>query len=241
MSALKTATATIHRDRQWWLKILTGGALWLTIVGYPLVEGYQIESMENTQNGYPTPLPRWNDLGSKAIQGLFALVIDFFYFVFPLLFGALVFGCSVLALGLAGAEGIGLRIFGNIVVALLIGWVGAVWLASVSPVGKRLYVGEGLPGQALSIKPAQVALAAEARGVYFRTRLQSLPVYVLPLILLIAAIQSVGWSGWLTLALLWLGLSALLYARLVVIQLYDAAAREIQRRRFEAFRARTHA
>ncbi|HEX6291993.1 MAG TPA: DUF4013 domain-containing protein [Herpetosiphonaceae bacterium] len=239
MPSLKTALSTIHRDRQWWRKVLLGGALSLTVVGYPLVEGYQLESIENTQNGYPTPLPRWNELGTKAVQGIFAFVIDFFFFVFPVLFGGMLLLCSTLALSLAGLGGAGLQIFGTFGGVLLIGWFGFAWLSSVSPIGKRLYVSDGQPTQALSTKPLRLALDPEARAVYLQARLQSLPVYLVPLALLLVTIQSTGWSGWLTLLLLWLCLSALLYARLVTVQLYDAAARDIQRRRFEAFRERT--
>ena len=221
--------------------MLIGGGLWLTVVGYPIVEGYQIESIENTNNGYPTPLPRWNDLVSKAVQGLFAFVIDFFFFLFPLLFGGLLLLCSALGLSLAGIAEAGLQIFGTSLSVLLLGWLAGVWLSSISPISKRLYVSEGQPGPALSAKPLKLALEREARAVYFQARLQSLPVYVVAVALLVATIQSVNWSGWLSLFLLWLSLSALLYARLVVVQLYDAAAREIQRRRFEAFRARAKA
>lgn len=238
MPSLKTALSTVHRDRQWWQKSLIGGALWLTIVGYPFVEGFQIESIENTNNGYPSPLPRWNDFGTKAVQGLFSFVLDFFFFVFPVLFGGMFLMCSALAMGVAGVEGLGLQIFGN-VAAIAIGlWVVIAWLSSVSPVAKRLYVSDGQPGVALSTKPFRQATEREARSLYFQTRLQSLPLYLVPLALLIVTLQTLDWSGWLTLILLWLTLSTLFYARLVVVQLYDAAAREIQRRKFEAFRAR---
>jgi hypothetical protein len=239
MPSLKTALSIIHRDRQWWLKILIGGGLWLTLVGYPIVEGYQIESIENTSNGYPTPLPRWNEPGTKAVQGLFVFVIDFFFFLFPVLFGGLLLMCSALGLSLAGIAEEGLQIFGTSLLVLLLGWLAGVWLTSISPIGKRLYISEGQPGPALSTKPLKLALEREARAVYFQARLQSVPVYLVPAALLVATFQSIEWSGWLSLLLMWLSLSALLYARLVVIQLYDAAAREIQRRRFEAFRART--
>lgn len=238
MASLKTALSIVHRDRQWGQKSLIGGALWLTIVGYPFAEGFQIESIENTNNGYPSPLPRWNDLGTKAVQGLFAFVIDFFFFVFPVLLGGMLLVCSGLALGLAGVQGMGLQIFGTVAASALGLWICIAWLSSVSPVAKRLYVGEGQPGSALSTKPLRQALERESRTVYFQTRLQSLPLYLMPLALLIVTLQTIDWSGWLTLLLLWLTLSTLFYVRLVVVQLYDAAAREIQRRKFEAFRAR---
>lgn len=238
MPSLKTALSTVHRDRQWWQKSLIGGALWLTVVGYPFVEGFQIESLENTNNGYPSPLPRWNDLGTKAIQGLFAFVIDFFFFIFPVLLGGMLLLCSVLALSLSGVAGMGLQIFGSAALVVISLWLGIVWLSSVSPIAKRLYVSEGQPGAALSAKPFRQAIDRESRAVYFQTRMQSLPLYLVPLALLIVTFQTLDWSGWLTLVLVWLTLSTLFYTRLVVVQLYDAAAREIQRRKFEAFRSR---
>jgi TM2 domain-containing membrane protein YozV len=241
MASLKTAISTIHRDRAWWRKILVGGALSLTVVGYPIVEGYQIESMENTQNGFSTPLPRWNDRGTKAVQGLFALVIDFFYFIFPMLSGGLVFVCSLLALGLTGVEQGVIRLVAVIIGALILTWIGLVWISSVSPVAKRLYVGEGQINQAISGKVFRSVLDSEARTIYLKARLQSVSVYVVPLGLVLLALRGLDWSGWLGLLLLWLALSSLLYARLVVVQLYDAAAREVQQRKFEAMRARMRA
>jgi hypothetical protein len=238
MASLKTALSIVHRDRQWWQKSLIGGALWLTVVGYPFAEGFQIESIENTNNGYPSPLPRWNDLGTKAVQGLFAFVIDFFFFVFPMLIGGMFLLCSGLALSLTGVEGPGIQIFGTAAAVAIGLWICVAWLSSISPVAKRLYVTDGQPGVALSTKPLRQALERESRAVYFQTRLQSLPLYLVPLALLILTLQTIDWSGWLTLLLLWLTLATLFYVRLVVVQLYDAAAREIQRRKFEAFRAR---
>ena len=239
MPALRTAIATIHRDRAWWRKMLVGGALWMTLVGYPIVEGYQIESIDNTKSGYPTPLPRWDDLGSKAVQGIFGLLIDFFYFVFPLLIGLLLLLCGAIGLTLTDTTGL-LQAVGATIGGLALLWLLLVWLLGVSMIGKRLFISEGQPNQALSSKAARMALSAEARDVYLRARLQSAPVYLAPLALLVAPWLR-NWPWWLTLVLLWLGLSALLYARLVTVQLYDAAAREIERRRFEAFRARTRA
>lgn len=239
MPSLKAALKTVHRDRAWWQKVLIGGAAWLTLIGYPLVEGYGIESLDNTKNGYPTPLPRWADLGTKFVQGMFALVIDFAYFVFPLLGGGMLLLCSALALSLAGTGGAVVQIVSGVGGVLVAGWLVIAWLLSVSPVGKRLYVGEGDVGQALSGKVVREVLEPIARPIYFKTRLLSLVIYLIPLALLVVAWLLANRSGWLALGLLWLALSALLYARLVSVQLYDAAAREVQQQRFEAFRART--
>lgn len=241
MPSLRKAITTIHRDREWGRKILIGGALWLTVVGYPIVEGYQIESIDNTRSGYPTPLPRWSDLGTKMVQGIFGLLIDFFYFTFPLLAGAMLLLCSGLALSLTGATSGLIQVVGQTIGLVILVWLLLAWLLSVSPIGKRLFVGEGQPNQALSSKTVRSALSQEARGVYLRARLQSLPFYLVPLALLTVAWISADQSWWQAVPLAWLGLSALLYARLITVQLYDLAAREVERRRFEAFRARSRA
>jgi hypothetical protein len=234
--SLRTALATIHRDRVWWLKMLIGGLVWLTGLGALLVEGYQIESLDNTRNGFPTPLPHWNDWGTKAIQGVFSLVIDFFYFVFPLLVGGLLWGCGAIMLAvLGGADAF--RYIGIGVGVLVLFWLAAMWLAGVSPVAKQIFVGEGLPRDALSSKVLRIVLAAPARSIYFRARLQSVPIYVLALTVLAAAWYSQRWGIWPALLLLWLGLAALLYARLVTIQLYQAATQDLDRRRLQARRA----
>lgn len=238
MSSLKTALETLHRDGAWWQKVLIGGAWWLSVVGYPIAEGYQIESIENTKNGFPTPLPLWHDLGGKAVQGLFALVIDFTYFVFPLLLGGVILVCSILALSLAGTGATMLRVIGSMVGVLVVVWLLVVWGLSISPLAKRLFVGEAQLNQALSSKVIRDALDPLARAIYVQTRLQSVPVYLVPLALFGAAWWALNISGWIALILLWLALAALFYARLIVVHLYDAAARQVQQRRFEAFRAR---
>jgi hypothetical protein len=238
---LRKAVAILHRDHTWWRKLLVGGALWLTIVGYPFVEGYQVESIDNTRSGFPTPLPRWNDLWTKVVQGIFAFVIDFFYFVFPILLGGLIFFVGALVLALFDAGTGLLRIVNRIGSILLFVWLGFIWLSSVSPVAKQLYVGEGIPQQALSSTVLRRVLEPPARWVYFKARLYTLPPYLLALGLLGAAWRSTDWSSWLALLLLWLGLTALLYARLITIQVYDMATREVERLRFEARRTRTRA
>jgi hypothetical protein len=238
MPSLRTALATVHRDRLWWRKVLVGGGLWLTVVGAPAVEGHSMESLDNTLNGYPTPLPRWNDLITKWVQGMFALVIDFTYFVLPLLAAGLLLLCSAIAVSVSGTGTQTLQILGPLIGGALVVWLGAVWLSSVSPIGKRLYAGEGQPNTALSLQPLRDAWDPAARGLFLSARLQSLPAFGLALVLFGLAWQAATISGWLALVGFWLGSAALHYARLVSIQLYDAAAREVQRRKFEAFRAR---
>lgn len=219
--------------------MLIGGALWLTVVGYPIVEGHQIESIDNTHNGFPIPLPRWNDLTGKIVQGIFAIVIDFFYFVFPLLIGGVFFLCSTIAFAISRPDAQSLRTLAGVMGTLVALWLTAMWFSSVSPVGKALYVSEGQPGLALS--PREIlrrTWTTPARSVYLRARLHSLPPYLAALGLMAAAWWSASWSGWLGLLIAWIALAALVYARLITIQLYFAAAREVERGAFEALQAR---
>lgn len=236
MISLRTAIATVHRDRVWWRKVLIGGALWLTVIGYPIVEGFLLESIENSEKGFGAPLPRWNMLGTKMVLGIFAAVIDFFFFIFPLMVIGLLLFCGALAVSLGGigdARPLSLIIFGLTAACLAL-----AWFSSASPIAKRLYVIEGRLEQALSTQVLRTALRQPARNIYFRARLQSLPLLTVALTLFAAAWISLAWSGWLALLIVWLALSTLFYARLVVIQLYTNAGKEIERLNFEAWQQR---
>ena len=226
------ALRLIHADRDWWWKVLFGGAFWLTIIGWPVVEGHQLESIENTQRGFPTPLPRWNALGDKAVVGIFALVIDFFYFVFPLLVGGMLLFCGTLAVTLTGS-GEAARVVALLAVGAMGLYIAGAWLLSASPVAKQRYVADGELAVVLGGELVRELLRQPARGIYLRARLLSLPPYVLALGLLVASFWISGRSVAGGLLIGWLALSALVYARLVTIQLYFAAGRAIQSRRFE--------
>jgi hypothetical protein len=234
--SLRTALATVRRDTAWWHKLLVGGLLALSGIGLIMVEGYAVESLDNTRNGFPTPLPRWRDWSLKAIQGLFGLIIDFFYFVFPVLLGGLVWGCGAIGLAVFGGAAT-LRIVGWVVVVLVLVWIAAMWLLGVSVVAKQFYVSEGVPRDALSAKPIRTVLDSNARSLYFRARLHSLPPYFVALVLLLAAWYSQRWGTWPTLFFLWIALAALLGARLVAIQLYGAATQQLDRQRLQQRRA----
>lgn len=234
--SLRTALTTIHRDPGWWHKMLVGGLVWMTGVGMIVAEGYQIESLDNTRSGYPTPLPLWRDWGTKAIQGLFALVIDFFFFLFPVLFGGLLWACSAIMVALIDASA-ALRPVGLIVMGAVVLWLVVMWLLGVSPIAKQFYVNDGLPKDALSSKVMRTALAAPGRGLYLRARLHSIPPYLLAVAVLFMAWYAQRWGSIPALVILWLGLAVLLYARLVAIQLYQSASQQVERRRWEARRA----
>jgi hypothetical protein len=223
--SLRTALANIHNDRLWWRKVLIGGALMLTVVGYPWAAGLVIESLDNTRKGFPTPLPPWRDWFNRYIIGLFAALIDFIYFVLPLLAAGLLLFCIAVFLLFSGDTAIALGPF----VALALIYELAMFAIGVAPVGRLIYVEEGLAEDALSARPLRAALQPGARGVYAGARLRSLPAYVPALLLALAAwgVVRSGFPGaWaVALLLLWLAASAVLYAHLVVAQLYAMAGR----------------
>jgi hypothetical protein len=224
--SLRAALANIHNDRQWWQKVLIGGALQLTVVGYPWVAGLVLESLDNIRKGYPTPLPPWHDWSTRYITGIFAALIDFVFFVLPLLISAVLLFCvAVVFLVSNGATG-WLSIVG---VALLL-YELAMFAIGVAPVGRLIYVERGYAEEALSMLPLRAALRLGARRVYAQARLHSLPAYLPALLLLalawLAARSGFGGAGLVVLLLLWLAASAQLYAHLVVVQLYGAAERE---------------
>jgi hypothetical protein len=219
--ALRSALATIHRDPRWWRTVLIGGALTMTIVGYPWVAGLEIASQENTRKGFPTPLPRWNDWGDRYVIGLLAILIDILFFGLPVLGFGLLFLCGA---GILAFSGFGwARWIVPAGLAALLLYQLAMFATGVAPVGRLIYAQAGNIEEALSTHSLRVALRPAARAIYGRARMQSLPAY-LPALLLFAASWLAPWP--LTLPLIWLALSALCYAHLVVAQLYVAAHAE---------------
>jgi hypothetical protein len=216
MISLRAALANIHNDRRWWQKVLIGGALQLTVVGYPWVAGLVIESLDNIRKGYPTPLPPWHDWSARYITGIFAALIDFVFFLLPLLISAVLLFC--VAVGWLSIVGVALLLYEL-----------AMFAIGVAPVARLLYVEQGYAEEALSMLPLRAALRPGARRVYAQARLHSLPAYLPALLLLVlawlAARSGISGAGLAVLLLLWLAASAQLYAHLVVVQLYGAAER----------------
>lgn len=236
LGALREAASTVHRDRQWWLKCLGYGAAALSGLGLPLAAGFVMESLDNSRRGFATPLPPWGDPSLRWLTGLFALLIDFAFFLLPLLVLGLITICASVAATLSVAQ----RDEGTLGTILGVAVVGAgglalaMFLASIAPAGRLIFAREGRVEQALSAITPRWALGAPQRSLLLRARLASLPAY-LPAALLAAGIFAatrVSFTGQLlVIALgLWLWLAALVYAHLVVVQLYVAAEREIQRR-----------
>jgi hypothetical protein len=228
---LRTALSNIHDDPLWWRKILIGGALMLTVVGYPWAEGLVVESLDNASKGFPTPLPPWREWTTRYLIGLFAVLIDFVFFVLPVFLVALLFFCvALLSLGIG--RDVLLSWISLISVIVLVAYEAAAFASGVAPVGRLIYVEEGRPEDAMSARTLREVLHSGARRVYTRARLRSLPAYLPALLLGLACwLVAHGTFPGTALAaslLLWLALSALLYAHLVVIQLYAAAERAVR-------------
>lgn len=219
---LRTALANIHRDRLWWRKILIGGALMLTLVGYPWAAGLVMESLENTRKGFPTPLPPWREWSARYIIGLFAVLIDILFFGLPIFAIGLLFFCVSVVLLAGGPGGSWLLAAGLAALGL---YQLAAFMIGVSPIGRLIYVEAGRIEDALGSRTLRAALQPRARAVYGRARLLSLPAY-LPFVLLALLSWLVG--GPARLILVWLACSALLYAHLAVAQLYAAAESDVR-------------
>jgi hypothetical protein len=218
---LRSALATIHRDPHWWRTMLIGGALMATVVGYPWVAGLEIQSLENTRKGFATPLPHWHDWANRYVIGLLAVLIDIMFFVLPVFGVGLLFLCGSGILAISGIGGASWLVPVGLATLLLYPLV--VFALGIAPVGRLIYAEAGNIEEALSTRPLREARRPAARAIYRQARLQSLPAY-LPALLLFAASWLAAWP--LALLLLWLALSALCYAHLVVVQLYVAADAE---------------
>lgn len=228
--SLGAAWRTIHRDRGWWHKVLVGGALYLTIFGWPLAEGFHLASIENTQRGFPAPLPRWTDWGTKAITGLFGAIIDVFFFGLPLMIGGVLLLCGGLVGASFGQNGGRIVAIGVLVVVLTYELV--VWLSGASIRSKLDYVQEGDVAHAMGVAWVRTGLRPATRAAQSALRLRSLVCYLLAVVLLLGALWLLQRNGWAGLVGLWLAAAALFYARLVTIQLYCAAPAGNERREF---------
>jgi hypothetical protein len=201
-----------------------------TLLGYPLAAGLVIASLENSRKGFPTPLPPWHDWSTRYLLGIFALLIDFFYIGFPLLVGALLSLCLGTAALITGASLLPLLLAGT-PLALTLLLVAGLFLGSAAPVARLVYAQQGTPEAALGSEPLRLVLRSPLRRVFWRARLASLPAYLPVLVLALLwvglarqPVTSLAGVGMLLLA--WLTWSALLYAHLVVVQLYVAAERQ---------------
>ncbi|MDW8145265.1 MAG: DUF4013 domain-containing protein [Roseiflexaceae bacterium] len=166
-------------------------------------------------------------------MGMFAWIIDFLFYVMPFMVAGVVSFCVAFSAVVSGSPafaGQALTVIGIVMLLYLL----FVFMSSVSMVGRLIYVQDASPEHAMSMRSMREALRPGARAVYFRARLASLPAY-LPVAAfagLTFLVANLTFPGVLVIVLLliWLTLSALLYAHLLVVQIYVAAERELERR-----------
>jgi hypothetical protein len=231
--SLRDGIAIVLRDPRWLPKVLLHGALALSLIGLPLAAGFVMESYDNSRKGYPTPLPPWSDWTMRALIGFFASLIDVAFFMLPLMLGGILSGgAALIALMFNQGTWIGPAI------TIIMGLAGLVVLAfffcGVAPIGRLLYATEGHIEDALTRAPIVAALAPGQRDIFFAARLRTLAAYIPALIglglLVIITRYSFPAQALVLLLGLWLTLSALVFAQLVVAQIYIAAEREVTRR-----------
>jgi hypothetical protein len=232
---LRTALTNIHADRLWWRKVLVGGALYCSVLGYPFAAGFIVENMDNARKGYPTPLPPWNDWGTRYLLGLFAGIIDFLFFAMPVLLAGMLFFCVGIGSVIAGSEAFA-NLAGPVVLSGILVVQALMFAVGVAPVGRLIYIEEGGPERAMSAASLQEALRPQARAIYVRARLASLPAYG-PLVFVLGGLWLVitgmlPGGGYLAVLLVWLAGCALFYAHLVVCQIYAAADKALEQRGF---------
>ena len=68
----------MFEDKDWLVKILVGGVfalLSVILIGLPFALGYVLEVIRRVARQDPQPLPDWDNLGEKFVQGLVLTVI----------------------------------------------------------------------------------------------------------------------------------------------------------------------
>jgi hypothetical protein len=238
--SLRDAVATVHRDPRWWIKCLTHGGLTLSLLGAPIAAGFVLESYDNSRKGYPTPLPPWSDWTIRWLSGLFALLIDFTFFVLPLLIAGMLVVCAGIGLLAVVQSDLAALNTTLIVILTLAGVVAAgMFFVGVAPVGRLIFVDEGKIEEALSVTVLRRALDPAERRMFLRARLTSLGAYV-PVLAIGGGSAALFISMpstpiWAVALGAWLLCSTLVYAHLVTAQLYVAAEHiaEQQRNRWE--------
>ncbi len=99
---LGRAFSYVFDDENWLTVILIGGLLLIVpIFGQLVLLGFMLTAARNVMQGNPNPLPRWDNLGDKFVQGLYALGIQLVY-ALPIIIPIILLSCVAGVLG-AGA------------------------------------------------------------------------------------------------------------------------------------------
>ena len=228
---LRRALRTIHADKRWWHAIGLGGLFSMTLFGHPLAAGLVVEHMDNTRKGYASPLPPFYDWTTRWLMGLFAVLVDFVYFVMPLMVMGLLFFCGGLTLLMARTDEGEFGILGVIAGALIAWWL-FVFLSGISAIGRLVYLDDGGPERALTGFPLRESLRRGAWRFYGRARVASLPLYIAPVVFAAAIpfvlrLDSLAGIA-LAVVLGWLCCSSLVYAHIGTMLIYGEVNTELQ-------------
>jgi hypothetical protein len=168
------------------------------------------------------------------VLGLLGMLIDVTFFVVPLLLsGLLLFCVGAAAVLAANSATLATTLLGLIAVCAGLYLLG-VFVLGLSPVARLVFADEGNFEDALGRLPLREATNPASRATYLRARLWSLPCYLPALLLAVAAFFAARGASslalLLTLLLAWLTCAALLYGRLLTMQLYVGAERSLRGR-----------
>jgi hypothetical protein len=101
---LGRAFSYVFDDEQWLTVILLGGLLLIVpIFGQIVLLGFMLAAARNVMQGSANPLPRWDNLGDKFMQGLYALAIQIVY-ALPIVIPVMLLVCVAGGLGAAAGD-----------------------------------------------------------------------------------------------------------------------------------------
>lgn len=227
---LRESLQVIHADKHWWRAVAVAGLYGMTLFGYPISAGFIIAHLENTRKGYATPLPPLIDWTTRWLMGLFAVLIDFIFYVLPIMVTTLLFFCGGLTLVMQRADESQVGILWLFGLGLGLWWL-IMFLSGVSAIGRLVYVDDSGAERCLSGYPLREAFRRHAWKYYAKARIYSLPLYLIPVICIscmpgvLDIGGSVAWIGGTILT--WLFFSGLFYAQLVTMQIYHRVDQQL--------------
>jgi len=233
---LRESLGVIHADKRWWRAVAVAGLYGMTLFGYPIGAGFIISHLENTRKGYATPLPPLVDWTTRWLIGLFAVLIDFVFYVLPTMVTMLLFFCGGLTLVMQRADESQSSVLWLFGIGLGLWWL-VMFLSGVSAIGRLVYVDDSGAERCLSGYPLREAFRSNAWKYYATARLWSLPLYIIP-ITIAAAIPWVldigGSNAWVGgVIFTWLFFCGLFYVHLVTMQIYHRIDQQLIEKQLE--------
>ena len=227
---LRESLRVVHADKRWWRAVAVAGLYGMTLFGYPIGAGFIISHLENTRKGYATPLPPLVDWTTRWLMGLFAVLIEFVFYVLPTMVTALLFFCGGLTLVMQRADESQASVLWLFGLGLGLWWL-VMFLSGVSAIGRLVYVDDSGAERCLSGYPLREAFRHEAWKYYAKARIYSLPLYLLPVVCILCMpwiLDQGGFFAWVSgITVMWLFFSSLFYAHLVTMQIYHRADQQL--------------